>query len=154
MQHCIGIPYGAHSLHCGTPCIEQISLPWGVRKCILNALCLMILKIADQIPLLDGHQQWSWKLLSEYLCWMATNNDLEHCWPNTFTGWPTTMILNIVDRIPVLDCHQQWSWTLLTEYLYWMSYNNDLETKFFFCRNGGTSDWRGVSRNIIWKNLW
>ncbi len=29
MQHCSGSPYGAHSLHCGTPCIEQTSPPWG-----------------------------------------------------------------------------------------------------------------------------
>ncbi len=29
MQHCSGSPYGAHSLYCGTPCIEQTSPPWG-----------------------------------------------------------------------------------------------------------------------------
>ncbi len=29
MQHYSGSPYGAHSLHCGTPCIEQTSPPWG-----------------------------------------------------------------------------------------------------------------------------
>ncbi len=138
-----------------------------------NRASTMILKIAVWIPSLDGHQQWSWTLLTEYFYWMAYNNDLEHCWPNTFTGWPTTMIrLNIVNQIPLLDGHKHWSWTLLTEYLCWMATNDHLEhcspntfagwpttmilklINFFFCRNGGMSDWRGVSRNIIWKNLW
>ena len=38
MQYCSGSPYDTHSLHCGTPCIEQTSPPWGAQDVSLAVM--------------------------------------------------------------------------------------------------------------------
>ena len=55
MQHCIGIPYGAHSIHCGTPCIEKISPPWGVKSILEMPGNPSINEVIHIIIILDGH---------------------------------------------------------------------------------------------------
>ncbi len=103
MQHCSGSPYGAHSLHCGTPCIEQTSLPWGVY--IVNGTFSFSLPLSNNITLKTSKVTVSvdlvWRLRTTFppsatvfYIWMAEKNPkcmkcpifhLHACFPYTFS---------------------------------------------------------------------